>query len=104
VARLGGDEFALLISGPLTGQTTGALCERILAAFEAPVHHEGREMRASLSIGIAVYPRDGDDLDPLFAKADAALYSAKAAGRNTWCDSTGHLGGAAPAMSSEPPR
>jgi diguanylate cyclase (GGDEF)-like protein len=101
VARLGGDEFALLISGPLTGQTTGALCERILAAFEAPVHHEGREMRASLSIGIAAYPRDGDDLDPLCAKADAALYSAKAAGRNTWRDSTGHQGGAAPARGSE---
>jgi diguanylate cyclase (GGDEF)-like protein len=90
VARLGGDEFALLISSPLNDQTAAILFERILAAFDAPVPHEGRDMRTSLSIGVAVFPRDGDDLDQLYAKADAALYRAKAAGRNTWRSAERH--------------
>ncbi len=100
VARLGGDEFALLISSSLTDETAGILFERILAAFDAPIHHEGREIRTSLSIGVAGFPRDGNDLDVLYARADAALYRAKEAGRNTWrswegpCD-TGHDGGVA---------
>lgn len=89
VARLGGDEFALLITSPLTEHTAGTLCRRIIAAFEAPVRHEGHEVRTSPSIGVAFHPHDGESLEQLYPKADAALYRAKAAGRNTWRSTAG---------------
>jgi diguanylate cyclase (GGDEF)-like protein/PAS domain S-box-containing protein len=72
-ARFGGDEFALVL--PETGQAAaGLVAHRICDSFA----NDGRAPKLSVSIGIAVYPKDGDKLDSLLGAADAALYSMKA--------------------------
>jgi GGDEF domain-containing protein len=59
-------------------------CQRILESFDAPVLHEGHEMRTSPSIGAALFPTDGATQDELYKSADLALYEAKRSGRRTW--------------------
>ena len=84
VARLGGDEFAILLADSGVPSAVDIACRRILDAFDAPVPHEGHEMRASPSIGVALFPRDGVTQDELYKSADLALYEAKRSGRHTW--------------------
>jgi len=84
VARLGGDEFAILLADAAVPSAVDMACRRILDAFEAPVMHEGHAMRASPSIGVALFPRDGTTQDELYKSADLALYEAKRSGRHTW--------------------
>jgi diguanylate cyclase (GGDEF)-like protein/PAS domain S-box-containing protein len=84
VARLGGDEFTVLmerISAP--GDAT-TVAQKILAALSPPFNIGGREIFATASIGITVYPQDPGDMDGLLINADSALYAAKQAGRNTF--------------------
>ena len=81
-ARYGGDEFIVLL--PETG-SKGAMevAERIRSTIAArPIECDGRNVPASVSIGVASYPEDGHSLDALAAHADRALYGAKQAGRN----------------------
>jgi len=83
VARLGGDEFVLLLPNTdAAGAAQGA--ENVLATAQVPFQIEGRELTVTPSLGIALYPRDGDDLDALARAADAAMYRAKADGRNAY--------------------
>ncbi|MEP6503698.1 MAG: diguanylate cyclase, partial [Betaproteobacteria bacterium] len=84
VARLGGDEFAILLADTAAPSAVDIACARILEAFDAPVSHDGHEMRASPSIGIALFPADGVTQDALYKSADLALYEAKRSGRHTW--------------------
>ena len=86
VARFGGDEFAVL-QAPCKDQTAGAiaLSDRILAAVTEPYDFNGRKLILETSIGIALAPHDGDDVDALIKHADLALYRAKTAGRNRYC-------------------
>jgi diguanylate cyclase (GGDEF)-like protein len=84
VARLGGDEFAILLADASVTSAVDIACQRILEAFDAPVMHEGHEMRTSPSIGAALFPTDGVTQDELYKSADLALYEAKRAGRRTW--------------------
>ena len=84
VVRLGGDEFAILLSDAGVPSAVDIACGRILEAFDAPVRHEGHEMRASPSIGVALFPIDGTTQDELYKSADLALYEAKRSGRHTW--------------------
>ncbi|WP_170304295.1 putative bifunctional diguanylate cyclase/phosphodiesterase [Duganella radicis] len=82
VARLGGDEFALLqlhVPSPSSG---GVLAEKLLHELALPFVINGREVKISASIGIAVCPVDATTPDTLLKKADLALYHAKNAGRN----------------------
>lgn len=82
LARFGGDEFMLIIpelSGP---EAAKVLAHGILALFEAPFEHNGQEFFVSTSIGMSLYPQDGDTAANLLKKADAALYRAKETGRN----------------------
>ncbi|MFZ1428157.1 MAG: EAL domain-containing protein [Geminicoccaceae bacterium] len=83
LARLGGDEFALV--QPQLRQVTDAtaLADKILATFAAPFMVEGHEIHAGTSIGIALFPQDGEDPRALLKNADVALYRAKADGRNS---------------------
>ncbi|MEA2681877.1 MAG: hypothetical protein QOK05_205 [Chloroflexota bacterium] len=77
VARLGGDEFAVLpdgMPGPADAITTA---QKILKALEAPFEIEGERIVTSASIGISVYPDDGDDAASLVRRADVAMYAAK---------------------------
>jgi len=84
VARLGGDEFAILLADTAVPSAVDIAARRIVDAFDAPVLHEGHEMRTSPSIGIALFPADGSTQDELYKSADLALYEAKRQGRNTW--------------------
>jgi len=83
VARLGGDEFVLLIEDLRDGEIE-YLVERCRSALTAPVVIGGREHRVSASMGIAVYPEDGDEVGELLKSADAAMYRAKQSGRDTY--------------------
>jgi len=60
------------------------VCQRILQSFGEAVSAEGRIVQVGISMGCAVYPRDGLTQSELYRVADKALYAAKAAGRNTW--------------------
>ena len=86
VARFGGDEFAVL-QAPCKDQKAGviALADRILAAVTEPYDLNGRKLILETSIGIALAPQDGDDVDALVKHADLALYRAKTEGRNRYC-------------------
>ncbi|HEX8784624.1 MAG TPA: diguanylate cyclase, partial [Telluria sp.] len=84
VARLGGDEFVVLVPGVDAIGECGLVGDKIIEALADPVEFEGRSLHISPSIGICLYPDDGADVESLMRKADAAMYQAKAAGRNNY--------------------
>ena len=83
VSRLGGDEFILLLPN---ADALGAarVAEKLLQAAMLPLHIGQHELTVTPSIGIAIYPKDGPDLDTLYKCADAAMYRAKEDGRNSY--------------------
>jgi len=84
VARLGGDEFVLILNELEQAADAGAVATKVTAALARPLHVSEREIYIGCSIGIAVYPDDGRDELELLKKADAAMYRAKDAGKNTF--------------------
>ncbi|HET7887178.1 MAG TPA: EAL domain-containing protein [Bradyrhizobium sp.] len=81
VARIGGDEFiAICEQGPMPSSAE-LLASRFQSTLEDEIHVGEHSFELGLSVGMAVYPRDGDDIRSLFANADAALYRAKHDGR-----------------------
>ena len=84
VARLGGDEFILLLPSLRQLDNAKRIAEKILSVFEESFLLEGREVRTTPSIGIAIYPDDGDNMDLLLRNSDIAMYAAKDKGRNTF--------------------
>jgi predicted signal transduction protein with EAL and GGDEF domain len=83
LARLGGDEFVLLLSPVERAEDAAKVARRILQALVAPFRLAGGvEVSTGVSIGISVYPHDGEDADTLLKKADLAMYHAKETGRN----------------------
>jgi diguanylate cyclase (GGDEF)-like protein len=84
VARLGGDEFAIVKAGTRDVAELTALAEQILKALRAPVNYNGQEIPTDASIGIAIAPDHGDNLDDLLKRADLAMYAAKSEGRRTF--------------------
>jgi len=84
VARLGGDEFVVV--QPLSGDRgeIDRLAEAILEAIRQPLHVDGNDIIPSTSVGIAIAPDDGNDLDTLLRNADLALYRAKGEGRGIY--------------------
>lgn len=83
IARLGGDEFVIL-AGSTSQEYAADLAQKILNAVRAPIALAGEPITVSGSIGIAVYPDNGNDRHLLMRAADIAMYSAKAAGRNRY--------------------
>ena len=81
LARLGGDEFAVLLPEIADVHDCRVVADKLLGALAAPQNIDSHELTVSASIGIAVFPQDGDDVQPLLRSADAAMYSAKAHGR-----------------------
>ncbi|EIM95599.1 integral membrane sensor protein [Paraburkholderia hospita] len=84
IARVGGDEFVLL-AGIAEPADAATLADKVLRVILEPFHVADRLLRISTSIGIAIYPDDGARQDDLMTNADAAMYHAKALGRNTYC-------------------
>jgi diguanylate cyclase (GGDEF)-like protein/PAS domain S-box-containing protein len=84
VARLGGDEF-IVVANCLHGpQAAAIIAEKLLSALKAPFTIENQEVFVTASIGISLFPHDGNSKEILFKNADMAMYSAKAAGRNNF--------------------
>jgi diguanylate cyclase (GGDEF)-like protein/PAS domain S-box-containing protein len=77
VARLGGDEFGVLISKPRSTRDVAVVIEKVRAALEQPVTVDGLALPAEGSIGIAMFPDHGHDVDTLLRHADVAMYSSK---------------------------
>ncbi|WP_165865966.1 putative bifunctional diguanylate cyclase/phosphodiesterase [Lucifera butyrica] len=81
VARMGGDEFTLLLPAAESVEQVSALAETVIAAIRQPWFFEGKPFRPSGRIGIALFPRDGQDTDTLMKQADMAMYKAKEHGK-----------------------
>jgi len=82
VARIGGDEFTVILPDLLDPHSASLVAEKILATMRAPFSVDGISINVSTSIGIAVFPRDGDSDDSLLRAADVAMYRAKVEGRD----------------------
>ncbi len=83
VARLGGDEFAIVITDVTSQDEVAEVIARIHETIREPAECQGHRLITDASIGIAIAPRDGHQLDQLLKNADLAMYSAKADGRRT---------------------
>ncbi len=83
VARLGGDEFAIVQTAVKGADEVTEFVHRIYEAIRAPYECLGHQVTTDASIGIALAPQDGSDLDQILKNADLAMYAAKAAGRRT---------------------
>jgi diguanylate cyclase (GGDEF)-like protein len=84
VARLGGDEFAIVKTGVKDPDEVADLATRALEAIRAPYDCLGHQLTSDASIGVALAPQHGTDLDQILKNADLAMYAAKSAGRRTW--------------------
>lgn len=84
LCRHGGDEFLLAAVNISGEQAISELLDRILGRMSEAIEVEGRELSLSCSIGVAVYPEDGDEFDALMTRAEKAMLQAKQEGRNTY--------------------
>ncbi len=84
LGRIGGDEFNAVLPDLDNAHAAASVAEKFIAALEQPIEIDGKEFHVSASIGIALYPRDGKQLETLSRAADAAMYQAKEQGRNTY--------------------
>lgn len=84
VARLGGDEFVLLLTALESPEEASKVAERVLATLQKPWEIGQHHFTLTMSIGIALYPKDGTDSASLLRNADAALYQSKKSGRNQY--------------------
>lgn len=84
VARLGGDEFIVMLSKVLRPESIAPVCRRLIDAVSQPIRIGQYEVVVTPSIGVAVYPDDGDSVDDLMKHADVAMYYAKERGRRCY--------------------
>ncbi|HWR61858.1 MAG TPA: EAL domain-containing protein [Clostridia bacterium] len=84
IARIGGDEFLVMVQNTPNEKTSDIIAGKILEAFRNPFNLDGYEVYITASIGIAMYPVDGEDGDTLIKNADIAMYRAKEKGKNKY--------------------
>ncbi|MEE9337356.1 MAG: EAL domain-containing protein [Methylococcaceae bacterium] len=84
LARLGGDEFTIFLTDIPNEEVAASVSNRLLKALEKPFILDGYEVYVTFSIGIAVSPYDGENIQVLLKNADTAMYSAKTNGKNTF--------------------
>ncbi len=84
VARLGGDEFAVILEGVSEAKEVLPVIERIIGNLNELTTIDGHEIKTSTSVGIAMYPENGNDLSELLRAADLAMYQAKSSGRGRY--------------------
>ena len=85
VARISGDEFAIVLANLTRAEDAAVVAQKVLDALARPFQLGDREAMVSGSIGIAVFPENGQDADTLLTLADSAMYQAKESGRNAYC-------------------
>lgn len=85
LARVGGDEFLALLPDIAHPEDVQAICQKILDALRAPFRLQHGEFRATVSIGIALFQKDGESAEMLTQHADIAMYQAKRSGKNGFC-------------------
>jgi diguanylate cyclase (GGDEF)-like protein/PAS domain S-box-containing protein len=95
VARLGGDEFSVILSDPQDLRDVDTIAQAIITDLAAPIQLGIETLFVSASVGVALYPRDGAQIDTLLRHADQAMYAAKNAGRNRFCHFTSSMQDAA---------
>jgi diguanylate cyclase (GGDEF)-like protein len=84
IARLGGDEFIILLSDIERMEDSVGIAEIVLKSFRQPFVFSNHKLTTNASIGITIYPDDGEDIDSLLKNADMAMYSVKSQGRNNY--------------------
>jgi len=84
VSRQGGDEFVVLVLEDVQAERTTVIGEKILRSLGSPYHIDGNELHITTSIGISLFPADGDDGETLLKNADIAMYHAKTKGKNNY--------------------
>ena len=84
VARLGGDEFVLIIEDLDDQFDAGHFAQKLHQAFSEPLNIDGQPMTVTPSIGVSIFPEDGDNIETLMRQADLAMYEVKSQGRNGW--------------------
>ena len=84
LARLGGDEFTILLNRIAGAPDAAKVARRILASLAKPFRLDGQDVFVTASIGIAIFPLDGESADQLLKNADTAMYHAKQSGRSTY--------------------
>ena len=84
LARIGGDEFVVGLPGNSDRLAVSILAERLLQYLSHDYEISGQHIHMSASIGITLYPKDGDTPDEILKNADSAMYAAKRSGRNCW--------------------
>src|SRR5207245_7916960 len=82
ISRLGGDEFTILLNDTNSTDAVFAVARKVLQSLARPFRVGGHELFVTASIGISVYPSDGEDVETLLKCADSAMYRAKELGRN----------------------
>jgi diguanylate cyclase (GGDEF)-like protein len=85
IARLGGDEFCIIMDNILDQDSVAEVAERCLTKINQPLMIDGHPLHPKISIGIAIYPKDGNNESGLMRAADAAMYTAKQAGKQRYC-------------------
>lgn len=84
VARLGGDEFVVVLEGISNIEHVASVAQKIVDALACPMMLDHHEVFVSASVGISIYPEDGDNADMVIKQADVAMYRAKERGRNNY--------------------
>jgi diguanylate cyclase (GGDEF)-like protein len=82
ISRLGGDEFTILLIDTSSSEAIAGVARKILQSLAHPFRVEGHELFVTASIGISIFPGDGDEVETLLKSADSAMYRAKELGRN----------------------
>ncbi|HJV34325.1 putative bifunctional diguanylate cyclase/phosphodiesterase [Geomonas sp.] len=84
VARIGGDEFVVVLNAATDPEEISLAAQRILCSLSQPVEVDGLQLHTNASLGISIYPDDGQDAESLLKCSDAAMYHAKGEGRGTY--------------------
>lgn len=91
ISRIGGDEFVVILENINDTEILTKIAEKIKECFRQPFIVSGRELYITTSIGISVFPGDGETADTLIKNADIAMYKAKEKGRNQWSLCTANM-------------
>jgi diguanylate cyclase (GGDEF)-like protein len=84
VMRSGGDEFVMMMSDVAEPESILTVAQRVLEAARKPIMFHDHEVRITASIGISVYPQDGEEIEVLLKHADIAMYHIKVHGRDNY--------------------